>query len=111
MNVRWRTTISPAAALLCASIVLLSGCGIGKSAADRVNAAFPIGADIIAGKSGLDALAKDRPLDAKAIDDDYAKRMRARALDCGHGYQPSLFDSDKTIHGTLIADQNLLRQG
>ncbi|HTD27765.1 MAG TPA: hypothetical protein VK660_00090, partial [Xanthomonadaceae bacterium] len=81
---------------------MLSGCGLGKSAAERINAAFPVGPNIIAGKAGLNALAKDRPLDAKAVDDDFAVRLNARALDCGHRYQPSIFEGETKIHETLI---------
>jgi hypothetical protein len=47
-----------------------------------------------------------RRVDAKSVDDDYTARMKARAVDCGHGYQPSVIESETSIHEQLIADKD-----
>jgi len=100
LNLRSRAA-SPAALLLCTSVLMLSGCGIGKSTEDRINAAFPVGADIVAAKASVDAYAKAQSMDAKSVDDGYDAHMNARAHECAHGYQPSLFAGAASIQDDL----------
>jgi len=90
------------AASLCAALLLLSGCdGVGGSAEDRIGAAMPVGVEILSAKDGLDALAKSQALDAKSFDEEYEARLKVRALECGHGYQPPAFADAEEIRAAL----------
>ena len=102
-------------ALLVAAALALGGCHPGQSADDRINAALPPGTEIIAARSALDALIKPQSPDARALDIDYSARLKARALECGHGYRPSAFASVEAIRDALVdkdcfakSDRNLL---
>lgn len=92
----------PSAILFC-TILLLSGCGVGKSVEERINSAFPVGADILKARERLDAFVKAQALDAKPIEDDYNAHLSQRALECAHGYAPSAFASDAHIREVLAA--------
>ncbi len=96
-----RITRLPFNSMLCTTLLVLSGCGIGKSDTDRINAAMPVSAPIIAARTAMDALAKSLSQDARPIDGDYNARLRARALACAHGYQPSVFRTEAQIRDAL----------
>lgn len=97
-----RITRLPFNSMLCTTLLVLSGCGLGRSDADRINAAMPVSAPIVAARIAIDALAKSLPQDARPIDDEFDSRLRERARACAHGYQPSVFVTQAQIRDALL---------
>jgi hypothetical protein len=104
-----RTIAGAAMALLVAGLV--SGCDVKTrlllSSEDKINAAFPVSDAARDAKSAVDALPDDGV--RRELEDEYAIRMRLRALDCAHGYTPSRLDSIDTTRkhfetGTCFGD-------
>lgn len=90
----------------CMGLVLaLSGCDrlqqIGSSAEDRINRAVPVAGDTTDSKQAYDDAAKSLSVDAAAMEAEYAARLKVRALECGHGYTPSMLASDDDIRTAL----------
>ena len=86
------------AAALSLVVALLTGCG---SAEDRINAAMPLGADVLAAKEAFDRTAAAASIDAKSADAEYRARLRMRALECARGFEPSLLDTRDSIRESL----------
>lgn len=88
--------------VLVAACALLAACdGMGKAAEDRITAAMPPGAEVLGDKAKLDALAKALTFDAATIDGEYEARLKIRALECAHGYEPGAFTGEEGIRAAL----------
>ena len=68
---------------------------------DRINAAVPVSEAAAQAKQDFDALARAQSFDAGRIDNEFRDRLRMRALECAHGYSPSLLQSEEQIRGQL----------
>jgi hypothetical protein len=89
------------AGLACACLLSLSACGgLDKSVEERINAALPPPAAVLDAKAKLLAEAAAPKL-GDAIETDFAARMKARALECSHGYTPSALSSDAGVREEL----------
>src|SRR5688500_10840192 len=96
------TFATVALAALLALAVLLAGCdGMGKAAEERITAAVPPGAEVLGDKAKLDALAKTLAFDAGKIDGEYQARLKVRALECAHGYEPGAFTGEAGVRDAL----------
>lgn len=68
---------------------------------DRINAAVPVSEAATQAKQAFDALARAQSFDAGRIDNEFHDRLRMRALECAHGYSPSLLQSEAHIRDQL----------
>src|SRR5689334_20320417 len=81
------------AVLACA--VGLSACSV-QSPEDRINAAMPLGTELLAAKDAVDKLDPDSEAAAE-FERAYQAKLKIRAIECGHGQEPSLFASAESI--------------
>lgn len=82
-------------ALGTACATLLAGCG---SAEERISKAFPLGKDVEVARAAFDAAIQALPAERKqALEAGYAAQVKLRALECGKGYQPSVFEGADSI--------------
>lgn len=81
-----------------AVVLALAGCAQPE---DRINAALPVGADILDAHARLVATAQAQRVDVTSIEQDYAQRLRLRGRECGHGYTPGPFTGEATIREAL----------
>ena len=68
---------------------------------DRINAAVPLGEAATRAKQDFDASARAQSFDAGRIDNEFRDRLKMRALQCAHGYSPSLLQGDAHVRGQL----------
>lgn len=97
MKDAWRSV-----ALLVVCGALLAGCG---SAEDRIAKAFPVGKDVEAAKAAFDTAIQSLPAERRqALEASYGAQLKLRALECGKGYQPSVFESQESIKKSIGND-------
>lgn len=97
---------SGSGAWVCVGLVLaLAGCDrlsqIGSSAEDRINRAVPVASGTTDSRQAYDDAAKSLSVDTTAMDAEYFARLKVRALECGHGFAPSVMASDDDIRSAL----------
>lgn len=68
---------------------------------DRINAAVPVSEATTQAKQAFDALARAQSFDAGRIDDEFRDRLKMRALECAHGYSPSLLHGEAHVRDQL----------
>jgi hypothetical protein len=77
----------------------LSGCS-SQTAEERINAAVPPGAELLAAKDAVDKLDPG----GDAADDferAYQAQLKIRAIQCGHGLEPSAFTTEEALRDQL----------
>ena len=94
-------------ATLCALLAgTLAGCArLGASATDRINQAMPLAADTQAAKAALDRLAVALDTRVPQLEAEYRAKLGSRALQCSHGYAPSIWTGDDSIRAELVDRQ------
>lgn len=88
---------------LVAASLLASACGnFGKAPEDRINDAFPVADSAGKARTALSEFLGD-PGTAKMeeIDAEMASRLKIRALTCGKGHEPGLFESDEETRAAI----------
>jgi hypothetical protein len=83
-------------AFACAFVFLLAGCKPGTPA-DRINAALPMGSNVIAARQKLSVFQQSAKVDAADFEAAYAQRLEKRATGCAHGFVPGYFDDEAGI--------------
>jgi hypothetical protein len=78
-----------------------SGPGPWTSLEERVNDAVPPGSTVIQAKAKLDQSFEKDPEARARIEDEYATKLKLRALTCVQGKEPSRFDSGAEIRQQL----------
>ncbi|WP_162314242.1 hypothetical protein [Pseudoxanthomonas yeongjuensis] len=68
---------------------------------DRINAAVPLSERATQAKQAFDAAARAQSFDAGRIDNEFHDRLKMRALECAHGYSPSLLQGEAHIRDQL----------
>jgi hypothetical protein len=68
---------------------------------ERINAAVPLGGMATQAKQAFDALALAQSFDTGRIDNEFRDRLKMRALECAHGYSPSLLQGQAHIREQL----------
>jgi hypothetical protein len=81
----------------------LSACDRLTGATDeyRINAAVAVSAEAREARQALDELGGRLSVDIGKIANEYRDRLKIRALECAHGYSPSLLDSEEKIRAAL----------
>lgn len=84
-----------------ACLLATTACQRFGPAEDRINAAVPPSEAATRSKQAFDAFARTQSYDAGRIDNEFRDRLKMRALECAHGYSPSLLQSEEQIREQL----------
>lgn len=90
-----------------AATLFFSGCdGIGRTPEERINGAHPLAESIAKTQDALmKYLGEGHADERQALEVEFDSRLKIRALTCGKGNEPGLFDSDEEIRSTIANPQ------
>ena len=84
-----------------ACLLSTTACQRFGSPEDRINSAVPPSEAATRSRQAFDAFARAQSYDAGRIDKEFRDRLKMRALECAHGYSPSLLQSEEQIRDQL----------
>ncbi|MDR1368015.1 MAG: hypothetical protein LBJ76_04790, partial [Candidatus Accumulibacter sp.] len=84
------------------AVVLVACERLRTSTEDRINAAVAVSAEAREARQAFDDLARSlSSVNTEKTTNEYRSRLKVRALECAHGYSPSILDSRKKVRDAL----------